>query len=261
MLPTLYLSHGGGPWPWLPKEMPSFAELGRFLKELPATLPERPQAILMVSAHWEEKEFALMAHSEPPMIYDYSGFPPHTYTIEYRAPGDPALARKAHALLEQAGVPSHLDFIRGFDHGVYALLFPIYPKADVPIVQLSMKKGYDPKTHLEVGRILAPLRQEGILILGSGNSFHNFHPPADVKERSLAFDRWLTDTLVKASGEERADRLIRWEEAPAARIAQPREDHLLPLMVAVGAAFEDKGERIYHELTMGTMANSSFRFG
>jgi aromatic ring-opening dioxygenase catalytic subunit (LigB family) len=162
-----------------------------------------------------------------------------------------------------AGMAVRMDSERGFDHGTFSPLAVIYPDADVPVLQLSLRSGYDPGQHLAVGRALMPLRQEGVLILGSGLSYHNlrnFGPQA--RDTSTAFDRWLEETLVHAGPDERIARLVAWESAPAARSAHPREDHLLPLMVAVGAAGSDPGSRVYHEdAFMGGIAVSSFRFG
>jgi aromatic ring-opening dioxygenase catalytic subunit (LigB family) len=216
----------------------------------------------MVSGHWEAPEFTVMASEHPPMIYDYSGFPPHTYQIKYAAPGAPAIAQRVRALIEAAGMPARLDPQRGFDHGVYAPLAVVYPNADVPVLQLSLKAGYDPASHLAVGRALRPLRDENVLIIGSGLSYHNlraFGPQA--KSTSKAFDTWLQQTLVQSTPAQRAERLLHWDEAPAARSAHPREDHLVPLMVAVGAAENEPATLVYHEDDFfGGIAVSSFRF-
>jgi aromatic ring-opening dioxygenase catalytic subunit (LigB family) len=230
---------------------------------MPAQIGVTPRAVLMISAHWEEREFTVMSHPHPPMIYDYSGFPEHTYHIQYGAPGAPALAERIRGLLQAAGIDARLDATRGFDHGMYAPLAVIYPAADVPVVQLSLKHGLDPKLHLALGRALAPLREHGILIVGSGLSYHNLRAfgPAG-KAASTAFDQWLRRTLLGTSPTERAAGLIDWQEAPAARQAHPREEHLLPLMVAVGAAGDDAAECVYHEDAFaGGIAVSSFMFG
>jgi aromatic ring-opening dioxygenase catalytic subunit (LigB family) len=197
------------------------------------------------------------------MIYDYSGFPEHTYRIRYPAPGSPQTAVRVRGLIAAAGFAANLDAERGFDHGTFSPLAAIYPDADVPVLQLSLKNTYDPKAHIAVGRALAPLRDEGVLIVGSGLSYHNlreFGPQAAVA--STAFDQWLDETLVRTSPAERLARLAAWDAAPAARKAHPREDHLIPLMVAVGAAGNDPGRRVYHEDNfMGGVAVSSFVFG
>jgi aromatic ring-opening dioxygenase catalytic subunit (LigB family) len=197
------------------------------------------------------------------MVYDYSGFPEYTYHVKYQAPGDPKLAEQVRTLIQKAGFSSHLDSARGFDHGTFAPLVVIYPKADVPIVQLSIRRDYDPKSHLELGRALAPLRDEGVLILGSGLSYHNLRLfDGRAKEISKGFDDWLNQSLSQSDGEKRAELLIQWENAPFARKAHPQADHLIPLMVAAGAAWGEKAERVYHESDfMGGLSVSSYRFG
>ncbi|MDA7417277.1 class III extradiol ring-cleavage dioxygenase [Xenophilus arseniciresistens] len=263
-LPTYFISHGGGPWPWMKDEMgDTYAKLEAALADMPRQIGVRPRAILMVSAHWERMNFTVQAHPQPPMVYDYGGFPPHTYSVRYDAPGDPALAARVQGLLEAAGLPAGLDAERGFDHGMFSPMKAIYPEADVPVVQLSLKKGLDPAEHLALGRVLAPLRGEGVLIIGSGLSYHNlraFGPVAAAPSR--AFDDWLQQAVVNSEPAVRTQQLIAWEQAPAARIAHPREEHLLPLMVAVGAAEAEPGQCVYHENAfMGGLTVSSFRIG
>ena len=238
------------------------ARLEASLQALPATLPARPQAILMVSAHWEEDAFTVMSSPAPGMLYDYGGFPPHTYQVVYPAPGDPQLAERVVALIEAAGLPAARDAQRGFDHGAFCTLAPMVPQADIPVVQLSLRHGLDPAEHLALGRALAPLRDDGVLILGSGFSFHNLALMFSGAGRapSAAFDAWLQDALPSPEG--RADRLKAWAQAPAARQAHAREEHLLPLMVAAGAAEADAASCTYHETAyLGGITASSFRFG
>ena len=198
------------------------------------------------------------------MVFDYHGFPEHTYRIRYDAPGAPALAETVRAMLERGGLPSGLDPQRGFDHGTFTLMHTMYPQADMPLVQLSIRENLDPAEHVKVGEILAPLRDEGVLIVGSGFSFHDTRKimSGAGAAASAAFDEWLNDTLVGSSPDERQQRLVHWETAPAARAAHPREDHLIPLMVAVGAAGDDAGIRVYHQTDfMGSITASSYRFG
>jgi len=245
-------------------EMPGvYDQLEAALRDMPHQLGVTPAAVLVVTAHWEEQEFSVSSHPNPPMIYDFGGFPEHTYRIRYDAPGSPKLARRVQELLQTAGLASRLDDQRGFDHGTFTPLFPIYPTADVPIVQLSLQRDFDPATHLAAGRALAPLRREGILIIGSGLSYHNlrqFGPHGAAPSR--AFDQWLHQTLVDATPRERTAHLIAWAQAPAARLAHPREDHLMPLMVAVGAAEDETAHVVYHEdAFMDALTVSSFRFG
>jgi aromatic ring-opening dioxygenase catalytic subunit (LigB family) len=167
-------------------------------------------------------------------------------------------------MLARGGMATGLDPQRGFDHGTFSLMYPVYPEANMPIVQLALQSGLDPAAHIRVGELIAPLRNEGVVIIGSGFSFHGFMAMRDgtAGASSAAFDRWLDDTLVGASPDERLDRLIHWDDAPAARAAHPREEHLLPLMVAVGAAGGDVGARVYHQPDfMGAITVSSYRFG
>jgi len=264
-IPTYFLSHGGGPWPWLKAERGAmYDQLEASLHDVRRELGHAPRAVLMVSAHWEADRFLLSSSAQPQMFYDYGGFPEHTYRIRYDAPGEPALAKTVSAMLERGGVPSGLDPQRGFDHGTFSLMYPMYPQADMPLVQLSMNANYDPAEHIKVGRLLAPLRDQGVLIIGSGFSFHGMRAIRNGtgKEPSAVFDKWLEHILVDAPADERQRGLLRWSEAPAARMAHPQEDHLIPLMVAVGAADGDDGTRVYHQQDfMGTLTVSSYRFG
>ena len=262
--PVFFLSHGGGPWPWLDGPFrEGFAWLEASLKALPAQLPEPPRAVLAVSGHWEEPGFTVSSAAQPGMVYDYSGFPEHTYHIRYAAPGDPALAARVRELAAAAGIAVGDDPSRGFDHGTFSMMQPIRPEADLPVVSLSMKLGYDPAGHLALGRALAPLRDEGVVIMGSGLTYHNLRMfDARAAEPSSRFDAWLRHTLLALPPEERAAELMRWDAAPAARQAHPRENHLTPLMVALGAAGADPATCIYSQADLfGGITVSSWRFG
>lgn len=263
-LPTYFISHGGGPWPWMKEQMGGvYDRLEASLARMPAELGTTPRAVLMVSAHWEEPRFTVQTHSNPPMLYDYGGFPDFTYHIRYPAPGAPDVAARVRELLAAAGIESQDDAARGFDHGMFAPMAVIYPRADVPVLQLSLKRGLAPSEHLALGRALAPLRDEGVLVVGSGLSYHNlrvFGPAAGAP--SAAFDAWLASTLAMADAAARSATLADWERAPAARLAHPREEHLLPLMVALGAAEGEAATRVYHEREFfGGITVSSYRFG
>ncbi|HXC39070.1 MAG TPA: class III extradiol ring-cleavage dioxygenase [Burkholderiales bacterium] len=262
-LPSYFISHGGGPWPWMTGPFADgYEKLSEALRDMPRQTG-RPKAILMVSAHWEEPEFTLMTAPRPGMFYDYYGFPPETYQIQYPAPSSPELAGRVRELAGKAGIPVRDDAERGYDHGAFVPLAVIYPDASVPVTQLSLKAGLDPEAHLAMGRALAPLREEGYLILGSGLSYHNLREFRSVSAGppSHRFDAWLQDTL-QSSPRVRSERLVHWEQAPSAREAHPREEHLIPLMVAAGAAENEPAERIYHEDTFqGRIAVSNFRFG
>jgi aromatic ring-opening dioxygenase catalytic subunit (LigB family) len=259
-LPTYFISHGGGPWPWMKAQTGgAYDKLEAALAHMPTEIGATPRAVLMLSAHWEAPEFTVQTNPAPPMVYDYGGFPEFTYHVKYAAPGAPDVARRVRAVLADAGLASDEDAVRGFDHGMFSPMAVIYPRADVPVLQLSLRKGLDPPER----QVLAPLRDEGILILGSGLSYHNlrsFGPAA--RAPSAAFDGWLADTLAIAEPAARADALAAWERAPAARLAHPREEHLLPLMVAVGAAEGEAATRVYHEREFfGGITVSSYRFG
>ena len=265
-MPTFYLSHGGGPWPYMSEEARRpYARLEESLRELPRQLPRRPEAILIVSGHWEEKEFEVMAASSPPMVYDYGGFPEELYHIHYPAAGSPRLAQRAQALIQQAGLPVRLNAERGFDHGTYSILAVTHPQADIPVFQVSLRAGYDPEAHLRLGRALAPLRDEGVLIIGSGSSYHNlrrFFGPSVRRDDAAQFDAWLRETLVESAPAKRSERLRDWQRAPAAREAHPQEDHLMPLHAAVGAAEEEPGRILYtQDDFLGRITLSSYRFG
>jgi aromatic ring-opening dioxygenase catalytic subunit (LigB family) len=260
--PAIYLPHGGGPCFFMEWNPPGVWDgMERWLRGLAATITPRPKAILVISAHWEEAEFTLTTHPHPPLLYDYYGFPEHTYALAYPAPGSPALAARAAALLRQAGMKTREDAARGFDHGVFIPFLLLYPQADIPIVQLSLKAGLDPAEHLRAGEALAPLREEGVLIVGSGMSFHNLRTfGAKGEEAAATFDAWLTPAACDADPIARNAALTHWQQAPAARAAHPREEHLLPLMVVAGAAREDAAARVYSARVMG-MRISAYRYG
>ena len=261
-MPTYFISHGGGPWPWMPDWRAMFVNLERSFEEMVQDLPERPRAILMISGHWEDDSFAVMTSANPPMVYDYHGFPAHTFQVRYPAPGAPDIAARAAGLIAAAGLPVRLDALQGFDHGCFVPAYIMYPDASVPVFQISLRHGYDPAEHLALGRALAPLRDEGVLIVGSGLSYHNlrlFGPGAKVP--SEAFDAWLGETLAAAPAA-RTDRLIHWEAAPHARTCHAQEDHLVPLFAALGAAEGEPARRVYHDKGLfGGVTASSYRFG
>lgn len=255
--PILYLPHGGGPLPLLGD--PAHAGLVAFLKDVVHRF-DTPSAILMVSAHWEEPRPALTAGTDPGLIYDYYGFPPESYAIQYPAPGDPLLAAEVFELVASGGMLARLDAQRGFDHGMFVPLTLMYPEAQIPCVQLSLLGSLDPAAHIALGKSLAALRRKNVLIVGSGMSFHNlraFFSPglSGMVERSEAFDRWLIETCAGngLTPGERERRLVAWEHAPYARYCHPREDHLLPLHVCYGAASIDTpvAEVIFNEDLMG----------
>ena len=264
LLPTYFISHGGGPWPYMQGESRrKYSQLESSLADIPKQIDKTPDAILMISAHWESQEFAIMSSPKPRMLYDYGGFPEHTYKVQYPAPGSPLLAQQIQTLLKTAEISSHIDEHRGYDHGAFSPLAIIYPDANVPVIQLSLQADLDPFIHIKLGQALTPLRKQGVLIIGSGLSYHNLQNfGSAAKDSSASFDHWLQASLCPLHGKPRVDRLINWEQAPAARLSHPREEHLLSLMVAVGAGYNEPGKCIYHEENfMGGISVSSFRFG
>lgn len=229
-MPVAYFPHGGGPLPLLGE--PNHQELVDFLKELAISFPE-PTAIVMISAHWEEEVVSVSATAAPEMIYDYGGFPAETYEYQYPAPGDSALALEITQLLSAQGIECRLDANRGYDHGTFVPLMLMYPQATIPVVQVSMLRSLNASKHIAVGKALAPLREQGVLILGSGMSSHN---PRGAPEGCVQFDRWLTKTMQSESFTDAQAQLEQWQTAPGARDAHERADHLMPLHVCFGAA-------------------------
>ena len=261
-LPTLFIPHGGGPcffMEWNPPD--TWKKMAAWLGELAGSIGEKPKAMVVISGHWEEAQVSITGAANPPLIYDYAGFPPHTYELKYPAPGDAVLAQQIVDLLGEAGTAAHVDPHRGFDHGVFIPLKVVYPDANIPIVQLSLNAGLDSRMHINIGRALEPLRKQGILIVGSGMSYHNMRGFGEgFREPSEEFDSWLTATVCAPDAQVRNNNLERWVTAPSARFAHPREEHLLPLMVAAGAAGSDVGVRIFSDIVMGVRV-SAYRFG
>jgi aromatic ring-opening dioxygenase catalytic subunit (LigB family) len=261
-LPTLFIPHGAGPcffMDWTRGPADTWDKTAAWLKGVVADLPERPKAILVVSGHWEEAQFTVGSSPRPPLIFDYYGFPEATYRLRFDAPGSPALAKRVRELLGGAGFPTAEDSERGYDHGVFVPLLLATPRADIPVVQLSLRTDLDPQAHLAAGRALAPLRDEGVLIVGSGMSWHNmrgFSPAFTAK--SEAFDAWLAQALSDPAGRDEAIR--RWDRGPFAREAHPREEHLAPLFVAAGAAEGEPGRQVFRDVAMD-VAISGFAFG
>lgn len=235
----IYLSHGGGPLPILGD--PGHRAMVAFMTALPSQL-RRPEAILVISAHWEESVATVLGAAAPPMLYDYYGFPREAYAITYPAPGNPALAGRIASLLGGAGIPARIDRQRGFDHGSFIPASLMYPAADIPMLQLSLLRGLDPAAHIALGQALGGLLSENILVVGSGFSYHNLSRfvwggqdrPDPAND---AFQDWLIETCTgRFTQAERQTRLDAWEQAPHARTCHPREEHLLPLHVCAAMA-------------------------
>ena len=237
---ALFLSHGGGPLPLLGDA--THAQMVSCLQKIAAEIA-RPSAIILISAHWEADPLRVTAAASPELIYDYKGFPPASYDIEYPCPGTRSLAADICQQLENAGIDCIADQTRGLDHGVFVPLKILYPQADIPCVQLSLQKGLDPLRHIELGAALRGLDDPSLLVVGSGFTFHNmraFFSPASHESvnANVAFENWLIDTCVnpEVSEEQRIERFLNWSSAPSARYCHPREEHLMPLLVCYGYA-------------------------
>ena len=240
-MPALYIPHGGGPSFFMQGERKArYQATEDFLRSLPGLLPARPRAILLITAHWETPVPSFTSGSRPGLIYDYAGFPPETYTLQYPAPGEPALAAQAAALLQAAGFAAQLEPDYGWDHGVFIPLKVMYPAADVPVVAMSLQASLDPGLHCDLGAALAPLRDAGVLIVGAGMSYHNLRHFAEAAPASYAFHDWLDTALAT-----RRTHLAQWASAPGGRASHPREEHLLPLMLASGAGSDHSARRLW----------------
>ncbi len=263
-MPTLFVPHGAGPcffMEWNPAD--AWTPMANFLEHIAERLPRRPAAIVLISGHWLEETVRVTAAARPGLIYDYSGFPAHTYELTYPASGDPLLAARIVDLLGRSGIAAAQDPARGYDHGVFIPLKLMFPGADVPVVQLSLRSDLDAQAHLDIGHALAPLRDEGVLIVGSGMSFHNMRGYGDARFAPISdeFDRWLEEA-VSARPAERELALRHWAQAPCARLCHPpgAEEHLLPLLVAAGAGASSTGQKIFTDNVMQTTL-SAFQFG
>jgi 4,5-DOPA dioxygenase extradiol len=254
-LPALFLSHGS---PMLVfEDIPArhfIAGLGREI--------ERPQAILCISAHWETERPAVSAVAAPETIHDFYGFPDDLYKLQYPVPGAPRLARRVVELLDEAGIEGVVDPDRGLDHGAWNPLLLIYPQADVPVTQLSIQAQLDPVHHARIGRALRPLRREGVLVLASGGAVHNlrqFHIDREQPASwAVSFDDWLADRI--AAGDEEALLAYR-QHRPDGRLAHPRDEHLLPLFVALGTGGGVAGRPLHRSFAHGSLSMAAFAWG
>lgn len=263
-LPTVFMPHGAGPCFFMDWNPPgTWDRMAAWLRGLAAQLGAKPQAMVVVSAHWQAPVFTVNVQPAPGMLYDYSGFPAPTYQLTWPAPGAPVLAGRIRELLAGVDIDSAEEHERGLDHGVFIPLKLVFPAADVPVVQLSLRTGLDPAQHIAAGRALAPLRAQGVLIIGSGMSFHNMPRlragGAGLDLDSQRFDRWLSETVALPRSQ-REQRLVGWAEAPGSRAAHPRAEHLLPLHVVAGAAGDDPGRKVLEDQVLGSV-QSAFMFG
>jgi len=244
---------------WSPPD--TWDRLRAWLEGIVPSLPEKPTAIVVASAHWETDPVRVTTMTAPDLVFDYGGFPAHTYELTWPAPGSPDLAGRVRRLLAAAGIDSEAEPARGFDHGVFVPLKVMVPAADIPTVVLSLRPDLDPAFHRRVGAALAALRDDGVLILGSGNSYHNMRGfmAGDGLAASRGFDEWLRGA-VGLHGPSRAAALDRWAGAPGAVESHPREEHLIPLMIAAGAAADEPGAAVFSDVIMGAQL-TCVRFG
>lgn len=262
--PTYFIPHGAGPCFFMEWDPPhAWDAMKAWLANLIVDAGARPKALVVISGHWEAPLFTINTATQPGLLSDYQGFPAHTYQLTWPAAGSPKLAKRIQQLFAEQGI-KHDQAERDLDHGVFIPLKVAVPDADIPLVQLSLRQDMDAEAHVAVGRALAPLRDEGVMIIGSGMSFHNmqrfrFRGGETLDPDSERFDAWLVETMVLPP-RDRNQKLSQWTDAPGARESHPREEHLLPLHVAAGAALADTGEQVFQDRVMGT-AQSAFRFG
>ena len=255
-MPVLYVPHGGGPLPLMGEQ--SQEDITAFLARIGPSLP-KPKAVLVISAHWEADQPSILKNPAPDLLYDYYGFPDAAYNLHYPIKGAPDIADKLAALLKQQGLDCAFNTQRGLDHGVFVPLMLMYPDADVPVLQLSLLSSLDPLAHIRLGQAFSSLRDQGILILGSGMSFHNMRDmmagTSNLQNAAYArdFDHWLVDAVTNETytAIERETKLVAWASAPAARFSHPREEHLLPLHVCAGAALLSAAHLTFHEPIFG----------
>ncbi len=254
----VYFSHGGGPLPILGDA--GHQAMVDFMTRLPSRL-RRPDAILVISAHWEEKIATLTGARNPPLFFDYYGFPEEAYTLTYPVPGSPELAHRIVDILGGHNMPARLDSRRGLDHGLFIPLKMMYPQADIPSLQLSLLSDLNPAVHIDLGRALRDLRSENILVVGSGFTFHNMRAFSwqGINEPDPAndvFQDWLIELCTAPlSSFERERRLVEWEKAPSARYCHPREEHLLPLHLCCAMA-DTPATLIFDDHIMGKRATA-----
>lgn len=255
----VYFSHGGGPLPILGD--PGHAAMVAFMERLPELLI-KPEAVLVISAHWEETVPTVIRNENPELFYDYYGFPEEAYSLRYPTPGNERIAELVEESLSKKGIACKINPSRGLDHGVFIPMKLMYPESGIPVTQLSLAKGLNPAIHVALGEALADLPKKNILIVGSGFSFHNmsrFAWTAEDREledpKNEAFQTWLGGVCAgEGSPSDRKNALIEWEKAPSARYCHPREEHLVPLHVCLGAAEGKKGSIVFDDRIMGKRA-------
>jgi 4,5-DOPA dioxygenase extradiol len=255
MLPSIFISHGS------PMHALEPGAAGEAWKALAQRLP-RPRAILIASAHWETNLAMLTGSEKPQTIHDFSNFPEPLYRLRYPAPGAPDVARRAQALLKNAGLTAAIDGCRGLDHGAWSPLLYMYPDADVPVVQISVQPALGPRHHVEVGRSLKKLSDEGVLIIGSGHMTHNLRDwsrgTGQPAPYAREFQEWVKQKLEQRDVESLVDYRSR---SPHGVRAHPTDEHFLPLFFALGAAGEKSNpERVYDAIDSGVLAMDAYVF-
>lgn len=254
----IYFSHGGGPLPILGDS--SHDQMNKFMKDLPNKI-KRPDGIIVFSAHWEEEIVTIQSGYQPDIKYDYYGFPDAAYAIEYPCKGNVDLAQRISGLFQENAIECRLDDHRPYDHGVYIPLKMMYPKADIPVLQISLNHNLDPLTHLNIGKALKPLMKENILVIGSGFSFHNmsafdFNGKNIENKKNNEFQNKLIEVCCDEKNKEKMwDHFINWENFPNARYCHPREEHLIPLIVCVGLS-DGIGKKVFDDYILGKRATA-----
>lgn len=254
----IYFSHGGGPLPIL--KDPSHDKMIAFMENLPKII-NKPDSIIVFSAHWEEDVVTIQSGNEPDIMYDYYGFPDEAYTLKYPCKGDSELAIRIADLFKDSGIKFRLDEKRPYDHGSYIPLKMMYPDADIPVIQISLNHNLDPLTHLNIGKALRPLLDENILIIGSGFSFHNMRRfDWTGKEIDDPLNNEFQDKLIEICCGEMDEEIkweyfAEWDKLPGARYCHPREEHLLPLLVCAGLSI-NVGTKVFDDYILGKRATA-----
>ena len=255
--PVIFVSHGA-PDALLkaPDAVACWSEIGRAVPQ--------PSAILVVSAHWEDRVPTVSLSAAPETLYDFSGFSPELYRMQYRASGAPKLAERVLSLLLAAGLPADSNASRGLDHGAWVPLYAMYPQAGIPVTQLSLVRNAGPATHFELGRMLAPLRDEGVLILCSGAITHNFSwldwraaPGQSPFPKAEAFSQWIADRLAVQD----VSALLNYRSAPYGAESHPSEEHFMPFFVALGAAKNNPPQRYRPSFSYGALSMDAYVWG
>lgn len=266
-LPVYFIPHGGGPWHAMHNAMGDtlgYAKLRTYLSNLGNNYTSIAKSILIISGHWEEQVTTIHFGKNHSLLYDYYGFPVHTYHFNWAPSGNPELALKIETILKANDIEVNREYKRGIDHGVFVPLMIAFPEAQIPIVQISLLDTLAPELHLKLGEALEMLRNEGVLIIGSGMSYHHLQGFMSGNAQALKdaekFDNWLTNTITMSDIKARKNLLINWHLAPSALKCHPRSEHLLPLHVIVGAAGNDIGKQDFTGTIMGIKI-SGFKFG